>query len=77
MLKRYFTELDNKEESKLANNGWIGNAKPFEDFAMHGWHYLKRDINIWEDSVKLRYGSCPSDSQFLWDHMSEYVSRMA
>lgn len=52
-------------------------AKPMEDFAMNGWHYLRRSINIWGDSVKLRYGNCPEDSRFLWDHMSRYVSDMA
>ena len=58
-------------------NGWIMNANPMEDFAMVGWHYLKRSINIWSDSVKLRYGNCPADNPFLWDHMSKYVSDMA
>lgn len=52
-------------------------AKPFEDFALVGWHYLRRTINIWGDSVKLRYGSCPDDSPFLWRHMSEYVASLA
>lgn len=60
----------NDERSKVAHNGWIMNAKALEDFAMIGWHYLRRTINIWGDSVKLRYGDRPEDSQFLWDHMS-------
>lgn len=53
------------------------NADPMEDFAMKGWHYLRRTINIWSDSVKLRYGSCPADSPYLWEHMSQYVTDMA
>lgn len=53
------------------------NADPMEDFAMKGWHYLRRTINIWSDSVKLRYGEKPSDSPFLWEHMSRYVADMA
>mmetsp|Transcript_21689 Transcript_21689/g.15987 ORF Transcript_21689/g.15987 Transcript_21689/m.15987 type:complete len:204 (-) Transcript_21689:464-1075(-) len=44
---------------------------------MEGWHYLKRDINIWDDSIKLRYGDCPADSPYLWAHMSRYTSEMA
>lgn len=48
-----------------------------EDFAMEGWHYLKRDINIWGDSIKLRFGECPDDSPYLWEHMSRYVADMA
>jgi glycogen debranching enzyme len=77
IVKRYFMELKNDEQSKIAFNGWIMNAKPMEDFAMTGWHYLRRTINVWGDSAKLRYGNCPADSPYLWQHMSEYVSTMA
>jgi glycogen debranching enzyme len=44
---------------------------------MSEWHYLRRNISIWEDSAKLRYGNCPADSPFLWEHMSKYVADMA
>ena len=53
------------------------NGNPLEDFGMSGWHYLRRSIVIWSDSVKLRYGDCPADSPFLWEHMSKYVFDMA
>lgn len=76
-MKRYFTELSNPELSKVAFNGWIMNAKPMEDFAMTGWHYLRRTINVWCDSIKLRYGECQRDSPYLWDHMTQYVRTMA
>jgi len=46
------------------------NANPLEDFGMVGWHYLDRSINIWSDSVKLRYGDCPEDSPYIWERMS-------
>ena len=36
-----------------------------------------RDINVWGDSVKLRYGDRPEDSPFLWKFMTEYVERSA
>lgn len=48
-----------------------------KDFVLTDWHYLRRNINIWEDCIKLRYGSCPADSPYLWKHMSLYVSEMA
>ena len=77
LIKPYFRELPNDERTKAVCNGWIMDAKPMEDFGMTGWHYLRRTVNIWGDSVKLRYGSCPADSPFLWEHMSTYVSDMA
>jgi glycogen debranching enzyme len=77
LIDRYFRELNNRENSKVAHNGWIMNGNPLEDFGMTGWHYFRRTIVIWADSVKLRYGNSPSDSPFLWDHMSKYVYDMA
>jgi glycogen debranching enzyme len=77
LVERYFRELDNQERSQVAHNGWIMNANPLEDFAMVGWHYLDRSINIWSDSVKLRFGDCPADSPYLWEHISKYVHDMA
>lgn len=40
---------------------------------MEGWNYLRRHINIWADNIKLRYGACPGDSPYLWNHMTQYV----
>jgi hypothetical protein len=39
--------------------------------------YMRRDIVIWGDCVKLRYGLSPSDSPWLWNHMAIYIKRMA
>ena len=67
--------LNNPQKSKVVHNGWIGNASPDVDFATEvNFNYLKREINIWGDSIKLRYGKCPADSPYLWQHMSEYVT---
>lgn len=77
MIKPYFRELQNEQKTKAAHTGWIGNAVPFDDFTQTGWCYLRRTLNAWSDSVKLRYGKQPSDSPFLWKHMAESIRALA
>ena len=77
IVEPYFTELDNPQRSKVAHNGWVMGHNCMEDFGMVGFHYLRRTINIWADNIKLRYGSCPEDSPYLWQRMTEYVQLMA
>jgi glycogen debranching enzyme len=38
---------------------------------------VRRDVIVWGDCVKLRYGSGPEDNPWLWDHMTEYTRQMA
>lgn len=62
----------------LANNGWIWDADPLLDFASPGSRtYIRRDLIVWGDCVKLRYGSSPASNPWLWDHMSLYVESLA
>lgn len=62
----------------LANNGWIWAADPLMDFASSKSRvYLRREVIAWGDCVKLRYGSGPEDSPFLWKHMEQYVTLSA
>lgn len=68
-----FTTADGKEYA-LANNGWIWNGNPLVDFASaNSKSYLRREVIVWGDCVKLRYGSKPEDSPYLWDRMSKYI----
>ena len=70
LVDTYFTRLPVNEitqdyhpdELCLANNGWIWNADPLINFAESGSKsYLRREIIVWGDCVKLRYGSKPVD----------------
>jgi glycogen debranching enzyme len=77
LVEPYFSELNNAQRSKVAHNGWVGGWNCMKDFGMEGWNYLRRHINIWADNIKLRYGTCPADSPYLWSHMTKYVQDMA
>ena len=82
LCENYFSPWngDSSDSSRVfANNGWLfGSDNPTLNFASYGnWDYLRRSIVIWGDCAKLRYGDKPSDSEFLWKHMSKYVEKMA
>ncbi|KAG2178648.1 hypothetical protein INT44_001801 [Umbelopsis vinacea] len=86
LVDAYFTRLPVNEKTKghskgsmaLANNGWIWNADPMQDFAgPQSSAYLRREVICWGDCVKLRYGSGPEDSPYLWQHMKEYTEHTA
>ncbi|KAL2795363.1 hypothetical protein BJX66DRAFT_301940 [Aspergillus keveii] len=86
LIESYFTRLPLNDITKkhnpkalaLANNGWIWNADAMRDNAgPDSRAYLRREVIVWGDCVKLRYGSSPKDSPFLWDFMARYTRLMA
>lgn len=86
LIETYFTRLPSNETTKkhspkalaLANNGWIWNADAMRDNAgPDSKAYLRREVIVWGDCVKLRYGSSPKDNPFLWDFMTRYTRLMA
>nr|AOE43285.1 glycogen debranching enzyme/amylo-alpha-1,6-glucosidase [Synstelium polycarpum] len=80
LLASFFTYITAKsgQQLALANNGWIYNHDPSVDFASSASRaYFRRDVIVWGDCVKLRYGTCPEDSPYLWQHMRTYTENMA
>ncbi|KAL3127434.1 glycogen debranching enzyme Gdb1p [Cryptosporidium hominis] len=80
LTPRYFTPIEDSQGKThyLANNGWVMGWNAKEDFAAPGsFVYLKRDLIVWSDCVKLKYGNCESESPFLWKWMSDYCRSIA
>ena len=81
LIETYFTRIKAKSDGEvvaLANNGWIWNGNPLIDFASaKSRAYLRREVIVWGDCVKLRYGSHPRDSPYLWERMTKYTQLMA
>lgn len=71
-------EMDGEDDIALAHSGWVWGMKASEDFAASNSKvYFTRQLIVWSDSVKLRYGSSPEDCPFLWNLMKEYTVSMA
>ncbi|KZT43121.1 glycoside hydrolase family 13 protein [Sistotremastrum suecicum HHB10207 ss-3] len=86
LVETYFTRLPaNERTSKhppaslsVANNGWIWDADPLVNFAMPpSKAYLRREVIVWGDCVKLRYGDGPESNPWLWEYMTSYVTSLA
>ncbi|TFK32810.1 glycoside hydrolase family 13 protein [Crucibulum laeve] len=83
LVEPYFTRLALNANMdplvySLANNGWIWNADPLQNFALlPSKAYLRREVIVWGDCVKLRYGSSPTENPWLWSHMTNYVTSLA
>ncbi|CUM62704.1 uncharacterized protein PRCAT00000260001 [Priceomyces carsonii] len=80
LTEPYFTKVQDLEgnEWSLANNGWIWGGNPLVDFASSASKaYLRREVIVWHDCVKLRYGRGIDDSPYLWNRMIEYTKMCA
>lgn len=86
LIETYFSRLPTNSTTQrhdprslaLVNNGWIWAADALKDHAgSDSRAYLRREVIVWSDCVKLRYGSSPADNPFLWDFMARYTRLMA
>ena len=60
------------------NNGWIWGGNPLVDFASNkSKAYIRREVIVWGDCVKLRYGEKFEDSPETWKRMIEYTQLSA
>ena len=85
-IESYFTRLPSNAATQkhnprslyLVNNGWVWAANALKDNAgPDSRAYLRREIIVWGDCVKLRYGNSPEDNPFLWEFMTKYTRLMA
>ncbi|KAB5580123.1 glycogen debranching enzyme [Coniochaeta sp. 2T2.1] len=86
LIESYFTRLPHNEQTAkhkkadlvLVNNGWVWAGNALVDNAGPSSRvYLRREVIVWGDCVKLRYGSGPDDSPYLWEHMTAYARMLA
>ncbi len=86
LIETYFTRLPRnevtakhkKEDLVLVNNGWVWGGNALVDNAGPDSRvYLRREVIVWGDCTKLRYGAGPKDSPYLWEHMTKYAQMLA
>ncbi|CAK7245302.1 MAG: bifunctional 4-alpha-glucanotransferase/amylo-alpha-1,6-glucosidase [Sporothrix thermara] len=86
LIETYFTRLPRNEQTAhfaleelvLVNNGWVWGGNALVDNAgPQSRVYLRREVIVWGDCVKLRYGAAPADSPWLWEHMTQYARTLA
>jgi glycogen debranching enzyme len=86
LIETYFTRLPpnektsqlNPQDMVLVNNGWVWGGNALVDNAgPESRVYLRREVIVWGDCVKLRYGTGPDDSPWLWEHMTKYARMLA
>lgn len=77
LVKPYFFDLRNGN-SCLFNGFIMGYSEVLKDFAdRDGWHYFRRNVVIWGDCIKLRFGLSKGECPELWDRMENYITSVA
>ena len=71
LFEPYFALVDPAKGIYCACNGWTVDNKQDDSI------YLRRELIVWSDLVKLRFGESPKSSPALWKLMEEYTTRTA
>lgn len=86
LVEPLFTRLEHSAKTAkhppssltVANNGWMWAADPLKNFAEYpSKAYIRREVIVWGDCVKLRFGKGPEDNPWLWNYMTEYCELLA
>ena len=81
LVRSYFTRVKDAttgETVALLNNGFVWGAAVHGDIGGAGSRaYLRREVIVWDDCVKLFYGESQQDNPWLWAHMAKYTEDAA
>ncbi len=71
LFEPFFALVDPAKGIYCACNGWTVDNKQDDSI------YLRRELIVWSDLVKLRFGDAPAASPALWKLMEQYTERTA
>lgn len=71
LFEPYFALVDAEKQIYCACNGWTVSGKSDDSV------YLRRELVVWSDLAKLRFGDKPSDNPELWSLMEKYTEQSA
>jgi glycogen debranching enzyme len=79
LVESYFAKIATKSGViRLVCDGYVPESAPGFDFlAPECDAVLKRELVVWNDTIRLRYGTGAEDSPFLWNYMTKYVESVA
>lgn len=80
LVDPYFSKIECNDgtTAHCLNNGWVWGGNQLKNFADYpASSYFRRDVIVWSDLVKLRYGKRYQDNPWLWEYMRKYTEQCA